>query len=140
MTIRRPRPARASRSPRTPGLRSYSATSGSVGGGELLDAAEEIADGARRNAAGWSVTIPANIRTEQHDENHVDIVADADPAYPNETGSRHPVYARGPDRRKWTWTRGNNRPFLAPAAEQRSGPALAKYAKKVDRLVKESGL
>ena len=86
------------------------------------------------------MTIPGNIRTEQHDENHVDIVADADPAYPNETGSRHPVYARGDDRRKWTWTRGNNRPFLAPAAEQRSGPALAKYAKKVDRLVKESGL
>lgn len=139
MTIRKPRAARASRAPRTPGLRSYSATSGSVGGGELLDAAEEIADGARSNAS-WSRSIPPNIRTEQHDENHVDVVSDADPSYPNETDSRHPVYARGPDRRKWTWVKGNNRPFLAPAAEQRSGPALAAYAKKVDRLVRESGL
>jgi len=136
---RRPRAARRSRAPRTPGLRSYGATTGSVGGGELVQAAEEIADGARRNAS-WSATIPGNIRTERHDENHVDIVADAPPAYPNETGSRHPVFAQGPDRRDWTWVKGNLRPFLAPAAEQRAGPALAKYAQKVDRMVRESRL
>jgi len=136
---RRPRAARRARAPRTPGVRTYHATSGSVGGGELVDAAEEIADGARENAS-WSRTIPPNIRTEEHDENHVDIVSDADPAYPNETGSRHPVFARGPDRAKWTWTKGNNRPFLAPAVEQRAGPALAKFAKRVDRMVEESGL
>jgi hypothetical protein len=50
------------------------------------------------------------------------------------------VFARGPDRRDWTWTRGNNRPFLRPAADERAGAALAKYAKKVDRLVRESNL
>jgi hypothetical protein len=111
-----------------------------VGGGELLDAAEEIADGARANASRWSRSVPASIRTEEHDENHVDIVADAPPAYPNEVHSRHPVYARGPDRAKWTWVPGNDRPFLSPAADERAGAALAKYAKKVDRLVKDSGL
>lgn len=137
--MRRARAPRSARAPRTPGTRTYHGTTGSVGGGELLDAAEEIADGARENAS-WSRSIPPSIRTEQHDENHVDIVADADPAYPNETGSRHPVFARGPDRAKWTWVKGNNRPFLAPAAEQRAGAALAKYAKKVDRMVEESGL
>ena len=137
---RKPRAPRASRAPRTPGLRSYHATSGSVGGGELLDAAEEIADGARENAARWSTSVPASIRTEQHDETHVDIVADADPAYPNETGSRHPVFARGPDRRDWTWVKGNLRPFLAPAADERAGAALAAYAKKVDRMVREANL
>ena len=136
---RKPRAPRRSRAPRTPGIRTYHATSGSVGGGDLLDAAEEIADGARANAS-WSRQIPSNIRTEAHDENHVDIVADTGAAYPNETGSRHPVFARGLDRMKWTWVKGNNRPFLAPAAEQRAGAALAKYAKKVDRMVRDSGL
>lgn len=138
--MRRARAPRKARAPRTPGLRSYHATTGSVGGGELVQAAEEIAAGARENAARWSRSVPASIRTEQHDENRVDIVADADPAYPNETGSRHPVFARGPDRRKWTWTAGNHRPFLAPAADERAGAALAKYAKKVDRMVRESRL
>lgn len=139
--MRRPRAARTGRPPRrsvTPGW--YHATTGSVGGGELMDAAEEIADGAREISGRFSRSIPASIRTEQHDERRVDIVADADPAYPNETGSRHPVYARGPDRKKWTWTKGNDRPFLAPAAEQRSGPALAAYAKKVDRMVRDANL
>jgi hypothetical protein len=112
---------------------------GSVGGGDLVQAAEEIADGARQNAQ-WSTTIPGNIRTEQVDSNHVNIVADAPAAYPNETGSRHPVFARGDDRKKWTWTRGNNRPFLAPAADDRAGPALAKWANKVDAMVRDSGL
>lgn len=134
---RRPRAARSSRAPRTPGT--YHATSGSVGGGELVQAAEEIADGARQNAS-WSTTLPGNIRTEQVDENHVNVVADAPAAYPNETNSRHPVFARGGDRTKWTWVKGNNRPFLAPAADSRAGDALAKYANKVDALVRDSRL
>jgi hypothetical protein len=137
MRPRRPRGARRGRAPRQTGH--YVATSGGVGGGELVQAAEEIADGARSNAS-WSTTIPGNIRTEQVDDNHVNIVADAPPAYPNETNSRHPVFARGDDRTKWTWTAGNNRPFLAPAAEQRAGAALDKFALRADRLVEESGL
>lgn len=134
---RKPRAPRRSRAPRRTGA--YAATAGGVGGGELAQAAEEIADGARANAARWSRSIPPNIRTEQHDEMNVDIVADAPAAYPNETDSRHPVFAKGDDRLKWTWVKGNNRPFLAPAAEERAGAALEKFAVILDRLAVERG-
>ena len=137
--VRRPRAARKPREIRRAG--NYQATVGAVGGGELVQAAEEIADGARENARSWAKTgaVVASIHTEQADEKSVLIVADAPAAYPNETGARHPVFARGPDRRKWTWTAGNNRPFLAPAADSRAGAAMAKYAKKIDRLCRERG-
>lgn len=136
---RKPRPARRARPPRAPAERQ--ATVGSVGGGELVQAAEEIADGARENAKRWSSTgaTVASIHTEQVSETVVNVVADAPAAYPNETGSRHPVFARGDDRRKWTWTAGNNRPFLGPAADERGGDAMAKYAEKVDRLCRDRG-
>jgi hypothetical protein len=135
---RKPRAARTPRAPRVAGTRET--TTGAVGGGELVQAAEEIADQARKFAATWSKTVPASIRTEQESETSITIVADAPPAYPNETDARHPVFARGLDRRKWTWVAGNNRPFLGPAADQRAGAAMAKYAKKIDRMVRESGL
>lgn len=134
---RKPRAARKARAPRVTG--DYHATTGSVGGGELVQAAEEIADGARKFAATWSTTVPASIRTEQASETSITIVADAPAAYPNEVNSRHPVFAHGPDRAKWTWVPGNNRPFLAPAADSRAGAAMAKYAKKIDRLCRERG-
>ena len=118
-----------------------SSTVGAVGGGELVQAAEEIADGARKNAQSWSKTgaVVRSVHTEQQDERTVLIVADADAAYPNETGSRHPVYARGEDRRKATWTAANDRPFTGPAADERAGDAMAKYATKVDRMCRERG-
>lgn len=136
---RKPRAPRRSRAPRSAG--EYHATAGSVGGGELARAAEEIADGARENAKRWSSTgaTVASIHTEQESDTVVNIIADAPAAYPNETGSRHPVFARGDDRKKWTWTAGNNRPFLAPAADERAGDAMAKYAQKIDRLCRERG-
>jgi hypothetical protein len=34
---------------------------------------------------------------------------------------------------------GNNRPFLAPAADQRAGAAMAKYAQKIDRMCRAAG-
>lgn len=134
--MRRSRAPRRARAPRATG--GYRATAIGVGGGELVQAAEEIADGARSNAA-WSTTVPASIRTEQVDENHVNIVADAPAAYPNEVNARHPVFARGGDRRKWTWVKGNDRPFLAPAAEQRAGAAMDKFAEVITRKAMEAG-
>lgn len=129
--MRRARAPRAPRAPRTPGT--YHATTGSVGGGELVDAAEEIADGARANAS-WSTTIPGNIRTEQVDENHVNVVADAGPAYPAETRARHPLFG---NRHHWYGPPGSR--FLGPAADARAGAALAKYAKRVDVMAREAG-
>lgn len=136
MTIRKPRAARRGRAPRKTG--SWVTTSGAVGGGELVQAAEEIADGARANAS-WSRSIPPSIRTEQVDDNHVNVVCDAPPAYPNELDTWHPVFAQGDDRRKWTWVAGNDRPFLAPAAEQRAGAAMEKFAKVIDRKAMKAG-
>ena len=129
--MRRSRPARAPRAPRTPGTRQT--TVGAVGGGELVQAAEEIADGARSNAS-WSTSIPGNIRTEQVSEKQVNVVSDAGPAYPAETRSRHPLFG---DREHWYGPPG--RPFLGPAADERAGDALAKYANKVDRWCREAG-
>lgn len=128
---RKPRAPRRSRAPRRTGA--YSATTGGVGGGELVDAAEEIADGARQNAS-WSRSIPPNIRTEQIDENTVNIVADTGAAYPAETRARHPLFG---NREHWYGPPGE--PFLAPAAEQRAGAALEKFALIVDRRALDRG-
>lgn len=141
MTVRKPRAVRRSRAPRKTG--SWATTSGAVGGGELIQAAEEIADGARANAS-WSKSVPANIRTEQVDENTVLVVSDAGPAYPNETGAPHPLFAEG-DRSHWTWRDKagrpffNKRPFLAPAAEERADAAIEKFAQVIDRIAADRG-
>jgi hypothetical protein len=131
---RKPRAARKSRAPRVTG--NYMATTGSVGGGELGEAAEEIAAGARGLAA-WSTQVAGGIHVDAG-ESSATIWTDAPPAYPNETGARHPVFARGA-RDKWTWVKGDNRPFLGPAADLRAGAAMAKYARKIDRLCRERG-
>lgn len=136
---RRPRAARRGRAPRSTGA--YATTVGGAGGGELVDAAEEIADGARKNAASWAKTgaTVSSIHTEQVDENTVLVVADSGAAYPNETDARHPVFAQGDNRLKWTWVKGNNRPFMAPAAEERAGAAMDKFAVRIDRLAHDRG-
>jgi len=129
--MRRARAPRRSRAPRATG--GYSATALGVGGGELVQAAEEIADGARSNAS-WSATIPGNIRTEQVSENTVNVVADAPPAYPAEVRARHPLFG---SRRHWYGPPGE--PFLAPAAEQRAGAAMDKFAQVITRKAMEAG-
>lgn len=129
--MRRARAPRRSRAPRRTGA--YVATTGGVGGGELVDAAEEIADGARTNAS-WSRSIPPNIRTEQAAPDIVYVVADTGAAYPAETRARHPLFG---DRSHWYGPPGE--PFLAPAAEERAGAALEKFALVVDRLALERG-
>lgn len=128
---RRPRRPRRSRAPRATG--GYAATAAGVGGGDLVQAAEEIADGARSNAS-WSRSVPASIRTEQVDENTVNVVADAPPAYPAETRARHPLFG---NRHHWYGPPGE--PFLAPAAEQRAGAAIEKFAQAITRKAMEAG-
>lgn len=132
--VRRPRRPRKAREPR--GVANRQSTVGAVGGGELVQAAEEIADGARRNAATWAKTgaVVASIHTEQSSEASVLIVADAPAAYPAETRARHPLFG---NREYWYGPPGHA--FLGPAADERAGAALAKYAKKVDRLAKAAG-
>jgi hypothetical protein len=136
----RPRKPRAARKPRAPRVTgTYQATTGSVGGGELGSAAEEIAETARRLAA-WSQQVATSIAVDVDEGAHRAVIStDAAPAYPNEVNARHPVFARGADRTKWTWVAGNDRPFLAPAADRRAGAAMAKYAQKIDRLCRERG-
>jgi len=133
----RPRKRRGppkSRAIRTPG--EYRATVGSVGGGELVQAAEEIADGARQNAAAWSKTgaTVASIHTEQSGESSVLVVADSGAAYPAETRARHPLFG---NRKRWYGPPGER--FMGPAADSRAGKALARYAKKVDAMCREAG-
>lgn len=117
-------------------------TLGAVGGGDLRAAAEEIAKGARELAAPWAKTgaVVASIRVEMTTGRTALIIADAPGAYPNETGVRHPVFAdRNKPRTEWTWVPGNLRPFLGPAADLRAGAAMARYARKIDRLCREAG-
>lgn len=132
MAARRPRPPRTPRAPRTPGTRQT--TVGMVGGGELVQAAEEIADGARDYASAWSSSVPASIRTEQVSEKQVNVVADAPAAYPAETRARHPLFG---DREWWYGPPGE--PFLAPAADAAADPAMRRYAQKIDRMARKAG-
>ena len=111
---------------------------GAVGGGDLAAAANIIADGARAIAGGFSAQIPPDIKVEVSG-NTATISSSVGPAYPNETGSRHPVFAHGLDRKEWTWVPGNHRPFLAPAADARAGAAMARYSQKIDRMCRKAG-
>lgn len=114
-------------------------TTGALGTRDLRAAAEVIADGARRIAGEWSARIPPSIRVEVSGSTAT-ISSDAPPAYPNEIeGVRHPVFARGPDRREWHWVTNQYRPFLTRAADEQAGPAMARYAEKFDRMLRAAG-
>lgn len=131
---RKPRAARRSRAPRVTGT--YAGTTASVGGGELVQAAQEIASGARDNAASWAKTgaTVASIRVEQVDDNTVNIVADSGAAYPNEVqGVRHPTFGHDP------WRTNQYRPFLAPAAADRADEAAQKWAERATTLARQAG-
>lgn len=128
--VRKPRPPRQAKG-------TYRAA---VAGGDDLDAAANvIADEARR-LASWSRQVSSDINVDTSGDGRTATVwSEAPPAYPNETDSRHPVYARGEDRAKWTWTAGNNRPFLGPAADAKASDAMARYAQKFERLLRKAG-
>lgn len=131
---RRPREPRKPRAPRVAGT--YHTTVSAAGGGGLAQAAEEIADGARKNAQEWAKTgaTVRSIHVEQKDEMSVLVVADSGAAYPAETRSRHPLFGN-----RGHWYGPPGRAFLRPALDERSGPAMAKYAKKIDRMLRERG-
>lgn len=106
-------------------------------GGDLGAAAAIIADRARELASSWSVQVPPSISVSVAGR-VATISADAPPARPNELNLRHPVFARGP-RDEWTWVSGNDRPFLAPAADSASDAAMQRYAKKIDGWARKAG-
>jgi len=108
-------------------------TLGGVGGGDLKAAAEIIAAQAEANAAAWSKQIPGSIRVEV-EARVATISTEAPPAYPAETRARHPLFG---DREHWYGPPGE--PFLGPAADERAGAAMARYAQKIDRLARDAG-
>ena len=130
MAVRRARPPRKSRAVR--GVQTRQSTVGALGGGDLAAAAEEIASRARE-LASWSAQIPPSIRVDG-DEKTVTISTDVPPAYPGETRARHPLFG---NREYWYGPPGH--PFLGPAADQRAGAAMARYAQRIDRLAREAG-
>jgi len=133
MAVRRARKARRPRTAR--GTASYAATVGAVGGGDLGAAAEEIAKGARELASPWAKTgaVVASIQVEVAGNTAL-ITADAGAAYPAETRARHPLFG---NRKHWFGPPGE--PFLGPAADQRAGAAMARYADKIDALCRKAG-
>jgi hypothetical protein len=109
-------------------------TLGAVGGGgDLGAAANIIADRARGLASGWSEQIPGAIGVEVSGK-VATISCQVGPAYPNEVaGVRHPTFGHDP------WVTNEHRPFLGPAADQASGKAMARYAKKIDGWARKAG-
>lgn len=102
-------------------------------GDDLGQAAEVIADEARRLAGGWSSSIPDSITVEVNGDKAV-IYTDADAAYPNEVeGVYHWTFGHRPK------VKNEHRPFLAPAADAKADGAMERYAKKFDRMLAKAG-
>jgi hypothetical protein len=111
-----------------------STTVGAVGGGDLKGAAEEIADGARAIAARSGLAETSGRIEVSVSGNVATISCDSPAAYPNEVeGVRHPTFGHDP------WVTNQHRPFLGPAAAQRAGAAMARYAQKIDKWCKARG-
>jgi len=108
-------------------------TVGAVGGGDLAAAAGIIADTARKFAGTWSEQIPGAIEVRVSG-NTAEISCSAPPAYPAETRARHPLFG---NREHWYGPPGA--PFLGPAADARAGAAMARYARKIDRMCRARG-
>lgn len=112
----------------------------------LRAAGRVVADKAKQNAA-WSTRIPRATRVSVSFAARrpgVSVVVDkkkAPHARPYEHGGRpgtfrHPVYARGEDRRAWTWVSQQARPFLEPALEARGDAAAKQIEQAVDRVLR----
>ena len=121
--------------PRGPRQVSRVTTTGALGArsSDLGAAAGIIADRARELAASWSRQVPASISVEVSGK-VATISADAPPARPNELALRHPLFG---DREHWYGP--NDRPFLAPAADQQADAAMARYAQKIDGWARKAG-
>jgi hypothetical protein len=114
-------------------VRGVTAPAGAVSvRGGVEKAAEIIAADAREISGRWSRRIPLSIKVSvAADGKSATITAGGDEApqaivFENPGGGawrRHPVFARGPDRREWTWVAQVPRPFLSAAAERQASRA-----------------
>lgn len=112
---------------------------------DLMRALRDFGEVIRKGAmflSGWSERIPESGRVESLRDDEVMVIFgnnQAPHAYSFEVkGVRHPVFATGP-RSTWHWVLNDWRPFLAPAAQMYSDPALWEFAKVVDKWGKELG-
>lgn len=130
-TPRKPRRSRQPRPPRQPkGV--YRGTADD--GDDLAQAAEVVADEARR-LAGWSRQISEEINVDvAGDGKTATVWSEAGPAYPAETRARHPLFG---NRKHWYGPPGHE--FLGPAADAKAGAAMDRYAEKLDRMLKKAG-
>jgi hypothetical protein len=124
---------RRSREPRTV-TRVTALAALNVGSGDPdLKAAADIIAGGAKVLAGWSRQIPRSIGV--HMAGNVAIIsATAPPARPAELRLKHPLFG---DRAHWYGPPGE--PFLAPAADAKADPAMARYAKKIDKWAMRDG-
>lgn len=110
----------------------------------LTEAAEVIADGARRRSA-WSTRIPASVHTVSAGGDTILIVAGGEMAphaitfeAPGAPYWKHPVWGHGP-RETWHWAKQDPRRFLLPAALEDGDRMLRVLAKEVDDWAHELG-
>lgn len=111
----------------------------------LREAAQIVADDAKRRSAMWSRRVPLSVRL-QGGARSVTIVAGgraAPQAYTMEgtnTGRpiAHPVYGHGP-RSDWTWVKQPPRPFLREAVDAKSDEMTLAFAQVIDDWAKERG-
>jgi hypothetical protein len=113
----------------------------------LREAAQIVADDAKRRSAMWSERVPASVRL-QGGVRMVTIAAGgvaAPQAYTME-GRRsgaaiaHPVFGR-PDRPRstWTWVKQPPRPFLLEAITAKQDEMTVAFAKVIDDWAHERG-
>ena len=99
----------------------------------LREAADVIADDARRRAAVWSRKIPPSI-TVKTAGNVATITASAPNARPAELRLRHPLFG---NRRYWYGPPGSK--FLGPAADAKADDAMTQFSKVIDDWCKRDG-
>jgi hypothetical protein len=125
---------RAPRAPRTVTRVTVLAAVDSGGGDpDLKAAAEVIKAGAKSLASTWSRTVPESIGIRMAGNTAI-VFAGAPAARPAELRLKHPLFG---DREHWYGPPGEK--FLAPAADAKADAALARYAKKIDRLARAAG-
>lgn len=109
-------------------------------GSDLGQAADVIAQEARRIAAANGMPETAASISVQVQGSRAIVYSDAPAAYPNEVaGVRHPVF--GPTLRnpKPAWVANEYRPFLAPAADAKASAAMKRYERKLDGWLRTAG-
>jgi hypothetical protein len=112
----------------------------------LRAACQPVTDAAKLSSSRWSRRVPLSVRLGGG-ATHVQIVAGgqrAPQAYTMEgTASgapiAHPVYARGLDRKKWTWVRQTPRPFLREAIDANIDQMVGKFAEVVNDWAHQAG-